>query len=201
MPTHCWSVLIFALLVVAGGAAWWEAFIRRWREVTSRQTTMWGRMQPRTLLFLTSTGAAVGASADAVEAVAAAAAINARVDAGRFDPGWATGIHRRLATTSSEATCDGVLSGTTCCSAACGECGGFDCSLRGNGAEDCCAEDVLERGILCSATGGAPPCILEGEGWNSRGGRSVNTTAFLRVWWVGCVMLVASRSCISLRDM
>ena len=154
------------LLVPAGVAAApaGRAFLRRRRAATSQQTSMWGRMQPRTLLFLTSTVAVVGASADAVATASAAAAINARVDAGRFGPGWATRIHRRLATTSSEATCDGILSGTTCCSAACGECGGSGCSSRGNGAEDCCTGNIVDSGILCSDTGGVPPCILEGEG-------------------------------------
>ncbi|CAN0373714.1 unnamed protein product, partial [Hapterophycus canaliculatus] len=61
---------------------------------------------------------------------------------------------------SGSSTCDGILTGSSCCGAACGECGGSGCSSRGNGADDCCVTNIAASGVFCSATGGAAPCIL-----------------------------------------
>lgn len=81
--------------------------------------------------------------------------------------------HRRLATSSDplestpgadgDSTCDGILEGSVCCGASCGECGGNGCSSRGNGAEDCCAASISASGVFCSDTGGAAPCIVDGK--------------------------------------
>ncbi|CAM9595723.1 unnamed protein product [Ectocarpus sp. 4 AP-2014] len=56
-------------------------------------------------------------------------------------------------------TCDGILKGTYCCSAGCGECGGSGCSDRGGGltGADCCTSDILAAGKAC----GSAPCLLE----------------------------------------
>lgn len=106
--------------------------------------------------------------APVASAAAAAGATAAAADVGGdpeiSDPKRATRRSRRLATTSSEPSCDGIQNGSACCSAACGECGGFGCSGRGTGAEDCCTTDILDSGVLCSNTDGAPPCIVDGEG-------------------------------------
>lgn len=95
---------------------------------------------------------------------AVVAAANFRADAEGFGPEWATRYHRRLATTSSEALCDGILDGDVCCGSECGKCGGTACSSRGGGADDCCRGNIMESGILCSDNGGASPCIVAGKG-------------------------------------
>lgn len=98
---------------------------------------------------------------------AGAAGTSAKDKAGAEGPGLesATSYRRRLVTSSeASSTCDGIQSGSSCCGETCGECGGSGCSERGNGAEDCCTRDILDSGILCSDTGGAPPCIVDGKG-------------------------------------
>lgn len=95
---------------------------------------------------------------------AVVAAANFRADAEGFGPEWTTRHHRRLATTSSEALCDGILDGDVCCGSECGKCGGTACSSRGGGADDCCRGNIMESGILCSDNGGASPCIVDGKG-------------------------------------
>lgn len=77
--------------------------------------------------------------------------------------GWETRNVRRL-TTSREDTCEGILHKNSCCGAACDVCGGPGCWLRGDGAAACCTKDILDAGVLCSDTGGLPPCIVEGKG-------------------------------------
>ena len=104
----------------------------------------------------------------AVVAAAAAAAADVRANADAFDPEWAPRHQRRLAT-SSEATCNGIQGVNACCSSDCGECGGSGCSTRGGGAEHCCRTNIEDSGILCSDTGGAAPCIVDGKARTSRG--------------------------------
>ncbi|CAN0281289.1 unnamed protein product [Ectocarpus sp. 13 AM-2016] len=53
----------------------------------------------------------------------------------------------------------GVSSGSSCCEADCGTCGGPGCSSRGSGAASCCTSNIQSAGILCSDSGAAP-CIL-----------------------------------------
>eukprot|EP00903_Cladosiphon_okamuranus_P017296 g15937.t2 len=97
----------------------------------------------------------------------ASAGAKEEVGADAFGPEWATSHRRRLATSSEASACDGIQSGDACCGETCGECGGSGCSGRGNGAEDCCTGNILDSGILCSDTGGAPPCILDNSGSDS----------------------------------
>ena len=125
-------------------------------------------VRPGTLPLLDDTeyrGAVHDMPAAAAAAAATAAVTPAAVaaDGGSFGPEWATRYRRRLATSSSEASCDGIQGGSTCCSAECAECGGVGCSGMVGGAEDCCREIIEASGILCSDTGGAPPCIVDGK--------------------------------------
>ncbi|CAM9729407.1 unnamed protein product, partial [Hapterophycus canaliculatus] len=55
----------------------------------------------------------------------------------------------------------GVLSdsGTSCCPASCGSCGGHGCSGRGDGADSCCTSNIEDAGITC-AENGAAPCLV-----------------------------------------
>ncbi|CAN0064999.1 unnamed protein product [Pylaiella littoralis] len=57
-------------------------------------------------------------------------------------------------------TCSGILRGTACCVAECGECGGTGCSDRGGGltGDDCCTSKILAAGVSC----GSPPCVTSG---------------------------------------
>ena len=105
--------------------------------------------------------------AAAAAAAAAVTAADVRANADAFDPEWAPRHQRRLAT-SSEATCNGIQGVNVCCSSDCGECGGSGCSTRGGGAEDCCRDNIEASGILCSDTGGAPPCIVDGKSRTTR---------------------------------
>ena len=109
-------------------------------------------------------GARVWPGARSAAAAAAPLTVaDVRADADGLGPEWTTRYQRKL-TTSSEATCDGIQSGSACCSSECGECGGSGCSDRGGGAEECCTGIITDSGTLCSDTGGAPPCIVDGEG-------------------------------------
>lgn len=65
--------------------------------------------------------------------------------------------------TSSEPTCStGILNstGTVCCAAACGACGGAGCDTRPGGAASCCTSNVTASNVSCS--GSVPPCVMSG---------------------------------------
>ncbi|CAM9804904.1 unnamed protein product, partial [Hapterophycus canaliculatus] len=57
-------------------------------------------------------------------------------------------------------TCDngfyGIQSGTVCCDAGCGACGGVGCSGRPGGADACCVTEIRDDGEECSIAGAAP---------------------------------------------
>jgi len=50
--------------------------------------------------------------------------------------------------------------GSACCLAECGQCGGSGCSTVGD-ASDCCVNDIISSGDLCSETGTAPCSYAE----------------------------------------
>eukprot|EP00903_Cladosiphon_okamuranus_P006313 g6189.t2 len=56
----------------------------------------------------------------------------------------------------------GVEAAGVCCKEECGTCGGTGCSTRvpGFGQYDCCVGRIVETGVLCSESGGAP-CIVD----------------------------------------
>jgi len=53
----------------------------------------------------------------------------------------------------------GVVSGTVCCEAACGQCGGVGCGARPGGAAACCVGAIRTAGRRC--TDHPPPCLLD----------------------------------------
>ena len=159
-----------------GGGGGGGVFSRRRRDTPPSSTnaapkTTTTALTRACIILLWSAVAAVVPSADAVDTAtftAGASDLSVKGDAARrVGPDGATGYYyrRRLATTSGSefVFCDGIPGGGACCSAACGECGGSGCSDRGSGAEDCCTGGILDSGVMCSDTGGAPPCILDGR--------------------------------------
>lgn len=63
---------------------------------------------------------------------------------------------------------DGVQASSldVCCTAACGTCGGSGCTPANTSsltANDCCATEILDAGVLCSETGTAPCILSTGE--------------------------------------
>lgn len=109
-------------------------------------------------------GARDVAAAGAAVATGAAGAVGVTPDAEGFGSEWVTSYHRRLS------NCDGIERSGVCCGGTCGECGGLGCSDRGNGGGDCCRQNILGSGIMCSETGGTPPCIVDGMDRTARGG-------------------------------
>jgi hypothetical protein len=74
---------------------------------------------------------------------------------------------------SEEFCAFGILSGSTCCAASCGSCGGPDCSQRMGGEANCCDVAISEQGRVCE-TPESVGCImpayhshpdLEPNGW------------------------------------
>ncbi len=61
---------------------------------------------------------------------------------------------------------EGIASGTACCAASCGECGGTGCSEREGGADACCTSHIAESGRSCLSV--EAPCILD-EGFTPIG--------------------------------
>ena len=62
--------------------------------------------------------------------------------------------------TDGDPTCsDGIVSGSACCEAGCGECGGSGCSGRPGGADACCTSSISESGRSCLAD--TAPCIID----------------------------------------
>jgi hypothetical protein len=63
-------------------------------------------------------------------------------------------------TPNADPLCEtGILSGTACCPAICGGCGGAGCSNLPGGAANCCTGAINDSGVLCS--GSLPPCIVQ----------------------------------------
>ncbi|HYJ08976.1 MAG TPA: serine protease [Polyangiaceae bacterium] len=60
--------------------------------------------------------------------------------------------------TADQACNTGIASDNVCCEAACGSCGGSDCSGRPGGKEACCAGTIRNAGVSCTESG--PPCVL-----------------------------------------
>ena len=59
-----------------------------------------------------------------------------------------------------DATCaTGVASGTTCCHAGCGACGGDGCGARPGGGANCCSGVIRGLGRSCAVT--EPPCLMD----------------------------------------
>ena len=80
-----------------------------------------------------------------------------------FDPSLARRDTRKMAILPSAGICGGTLSDRFCCYAACDECGGTGCSSSGAGGENCCTDSILDSGVMCTDSGGKPPCIVHGE--------------------------------------
>ncbi len=75
--------------------------------------------------------------------------------------GWAgEGAIGAATPASGDPTCStGVSSGSACCAASCGECGGSGCGARPGGGDNCCSSGVWHSGRSCATHG--PPCILD----------------------------------------
>ena len=54
-------------------------------------------------------------------------------------------------------------SGDTCCHSMCGTCGGSGCQARAGGRAQCCAGRIRDTAVACSETGGAGPCVMDGQ--------------------------------------
>ena len=68
-------------------------------------------------------------------------------------------LHRK-----SDSCAHGISNGgDICCAASCGSCGGSGCDKRSGGATQCCEGPIRRAKQKCSVTGGAPPCISDGE--------------------------------------
>ena len=52
----------------------------------------------------------------------------------------------------------GIMAGGVCCDAACGTCGGSDCSKRPGGSANCCTGTIKARGVSCGQSGA--PCTM-----------------------------------------
>ncbi|WP_438015418.1 hypothetical protein WMF18_31720 [Sorangium sp. So ce315] len=53
---------------------------------------------------------------------------------------------------------DGVQSGSVCCKASCGTCGGAGCSGRPGGSNACCTGNIIAANTTCTGTNA--PCVL-----------------------------------------
>ncbi|CAB1096849.1 MEP10 [Ectocarpus sp. CCAP 1310/34] len=63
-------------------------------------------------------------------------------------------------TPASSGSCDGILQGDVCCSAACGTCGGSGCGSRaGLTANECCTSTITAANVPC----GSAPCVVVGD--------------------------------------
>ena len=74
---------------------------------------------------------------------------------------WAgEGALEEVAVTLGDPTCAaGLASGSACCEAGCGSCGGEGCSGRPGGAAACCTSDIYESGRSCLSS--EAPCIID----------------------------------------
>lgn len=57
------------------------------------------------------------------------------------------------------ACAEGIARGVTCCSPACGACGGEGCGGRPGGSAACCSGAIGDSGRSCAVAG--PPCVLD----------------------------------------
>eukprot|EP00903_Cladosiphon_okamuranus_P006298 g6176.t1 len=90
---------------------------------------------------------------------------------GRMNVAGFFGVAVALAGSVGAQTCTGGIAGVqstsldVCCVAECGTCGGPGCTPANTSsltANDCCATEISDSGVLCSDTGVAP-CILSTE--------------------------------------
>jgi hypothetical protein len=74
--------------------------------------------------------------------------------------GWAgEGRIEDATPVSGDPTCaTGIASGSACCAAACGSCGGTGCGSRPGGSTDCCTGSISTSGRSCEVH--PPPCMM-----------------------------------------
>lgn len=96
-----------------------------------------------------------------------------------------------LATNSSDVLCaEGIKSGSTCCAASCGSCGGSGCGLRPGGGKACCTGTINEAAVSCDES--KAPCVItisKKMGSNSSFAVQNRTTSGTGHGWTGAQVM------------